>query len=106
MASSNLVQLIKHIAMDAVAAAKPCDYRIGTVMNVEPLKIKVSNSFILEEDFVQLSRNVTNYKTNIVIDGITRNCQIENKLKKDERVVMIRKAGGQEYVILDRVVSE
>lgn len=89
MANSNLVQLIKQIAFEAVEAAKPCDYTIGTVINTSPLKIKVSQTMELEEYFLDLTKNVTE----------------ENALKKGDKVLMLRKAGGQKYAVIDRVVS-
>ena len=59
VADSNLVQLIKRIAVEAVQASKPCDYTIGTVTSTSPLKIKVSQTLELEEDFLHLARSVT-----------------------------------------------
>lgn len=121
MASSNLVQLIKRIALEAVEAEKPCDYRIGTVTSVSPLKIKVSQTLELEEDFLHLARNVTDFKTKISMNAQSvyhtthtypsttwideQEITVHNALKKGEKVLMIRKAGGQEYIVIDRVVS-
>lgn len=51
MSSGNLVQLIKKIAMDAVRAAKMCDYVTGVVTSKDPLKVKITNSFEIGEDF-------------------------------------------------------
>ena len=101
MANSNLVQLIKQIALEAVEAAKPSDYRIGTVTSINPLKIKVSQSIELEEDFLHLTRNVTDFQITYNEQKIT----VHNALKKGEKVLMLRKAGGQEYTVIDRVVS-
>lgn len=101
MANSNIVQLIKQIAVEAVKAAKPCDYTIGTVINTSPLKIKISQTLTLDEDFLDLSRNVTNFETKINGQITT----VENELKVGEKVLMIRKSGGQKYAVIDRVVS-
>ena len=118
---SNMVQLIKRIAMEAVEAAKPCDYRVGIVTSVNPLKIKVSQNIELEEEFIHLSRNVTDFKTKITMDAKEvfhtthtypsttwideQEITIHNALKKGEKVLMLRKAGGQEYIVIDRVVA-
>ena len=106
MADSNLVQLIKQIAVEAVEAGKPCDYRVGTVVKENPLNIKVSNSIVLEEDFLHLPRNVTDFEMELEIDGTIHNCKVKNRLKKGEKVLMLRKAGGQEYTVVDRVVND
>lgn len=51
MSSGNLVQLIKKIAMDAVRAAKMCDYVTGVVTSEDPLKVKITNSFEIGKNF-------------------------------------------------------
>lgn len=119
VADSNLVQLIKRIAVEAVQASKPCDYTIGTVTSASPLKIKISQTLELEEDFLHLARSVTDYETEITVkDWNTeiasnhthpikgkKKIVIHSALKKGEKVLMIRKAGGQDYIVIDRVVS-
>lgn len=107
MADSNLVQLIKRIAVEAVQASKPCDYTIGTVTSASPLKIKVSQTLELEEDFLHLARSVTDYEMDMKLkSGGTKQTYIfYGALKKGEKVLMIRKAGGQDYIVIDRVVS-
>lgn len=118
---SNLVQLVKRIALEAVQAHKPCDYRIGTVTSVSPLKIKVSQTLELDEDFLHLARNVTDFKTKITMNAQEvyhtthtnpsttwideQEITVHNALKKGEKVLMIRKDGGQDYIVIDRVVS-
>ena len=88
MPNSNLVQLVKQIAIDAVNASKPCDYRIGTVTEENPLKIKISQSITIDDDFLHLTQTVT-----------------ENPLKKGDKVLLIRKQGGKKYAVIDRVVN-
>ena len=121
MSDSNIIQLIKRAAVEAVEAAKPCDYRIGTVISASPLKIKVSQTLELEEDFLDLSRNVTDFKTKITMDAQevyhtehiypsttwidAQEITVHNALKKGDKVLMLRKAGGQKYAVIDRVVS-
>lgn len=87
MANSNLVQLIKQIAVEAVNAAKPCDYRTGTVVSVNPLKIKMSNTITLDNDFLDITE--TAY----------------NSLTTGDKVLLFRKSGGKRYVVIDRVVT-
>lgn len=122
MANSNLVQLIQQIAVNAIKAGKPCDYIVGTVVSKKPLKIKVSQALTLEEEFLHLSRNVTDFKTKFTLDKISiyhtvhtdpptdtwadeQEVTIHNALKVGEKVLLIRKSGGQDYIVIDRVVS-
>lgn len=121
MADADLVQLIKRISVEATKTGKPCDYYVGTVLKEDPLTIKVSESVILEEDFLHLARNVTDYVTELTLEEtlyteeaslhrhevrvVKKKFTVHNALKKGERVLMLRKAGGQEFTVIDRVVS-
>ncbi len=103
--SDSLVQLIKKIAMDAVRSAKMSDYKIGTVSGVSPLIIRMSNDLEIDEDFLHLSRNVTDYEVEIKSGDVIQRRTVRNSLKAGEKVLMLRKSGGQEYIIIDRVVN-
>ncbi len=106
IAATNMTQLIKQIAAEAVAAGKPCDIITGTVISVKPLKIKVSQKLTLSEDFLILGRNVSDYETEITLPGSVGKSKvtIHNALKKGDTAVMIRQAGGQRYLVIDKVV--
>lgn len=125
---------IKMAAVQAVEEKKPCNYVIGTVVTAKPLKIKLSDSDGLEltEEFFHLARNVTDFETTVTITDeygwktkeksggggdasfashdhdiaiSKKKIKIHNALKKGDKVLMIQKAGGQDYIIIDRVVS-
>lgn len=106
MADSDLLQVIRRIAVQTVAAGKPCDYVIGTVKKENPLEISVSKSLTLYEEFLDLLRNVTDFDTEVTIQGSRQEFTVHNSLKEGEKVLMIQKPKGQRYLILDRVVSE
>ncbi len=122
MVNSNLVQLIQQIAVKAVETKKPCDYIVGTVVSEKPLKIKVSQALILEEEFLHLTRNVTDFETEFTLDRIgifhvvhidpptdtwadKQKVTIHNALKIGEKVLLVRKSGGQDFIVIDRVVT-
>lgn len=122
MADSNLLQVIKRIVKETTDAQKPCDYLVGTVISETPLKIKVSNSITVDSDFLDLSRNVTDFETSISIydefdwtienagriHNITvaeKKVKVRNGLKAGEKVLMIQKAKGKRYAVIDRVVG-
>ncbi len=98
------VQLIKRAAMEAVNASKPCSYCTGIVTAENPLEIKISQSVTIDADFIDIPERMTDYNTRIVIGGITHECVVKNCLKTGDRVLLLRKAGGQRFAIIDRVV--
>lgn len=131
--SKNFVQLIKQIAMDSVKAAKICDYVTGVITSVDPLKVKITNSFEIEGEFLVVPQSMTDHEVEITIkkeygwktkdksggsgeDAFATHShdvaldkakiKIHNALKAGDKVLMIRKSGGQEFVIIDKVVDE
>ena len=105
MPNSNLVQMIKQVAMDAVRAAKLSDYQIGTVVSTNPLTVKLSNEATLDADFLQLTHSVTNYECTLECGNVLQIYEVKNALQEGEKVLMLRKTGGQRYMIIDRVVG-
>lgn len=87
MAISNLNQLIKKLAIEAVRASKPCDIVMGTVADAAPLKIKISSKVTLDSDFFVLTKTAE-----------------EREMKKGDEIVLLRANGGQRYLVLDKVV--
>ena len=85
LANSNLIQLIKKIAMDAVTASKPCDVLIGKVKSVSPLTVAVSQKLILDEDFLTVSDNA------------------RIRIRKNSSVIMVRRSGGQQFFVIDTI---
>ena len=120
-----LANIIKQIANNSVTANKPATVKFGVVMQESPLKIKVDQKLILTEEFLVLTRNVTDYEFDMTVNHTTEKMQkggknpavathkhmykgrktflVHNKLLKGENVVLLGVQGGQTYVVLDRV---
>lgn len=65
------VKIIKQAAVDAVESEKPVNVCFGEVISVTPLKINVEQKLVLGEAQLILTRNVTDYNTQVTIDWIT-----------------------------------
>lgn len=152
MADANdLLNTIKKAAKETMDASKPTAVVFGKVVNVSPLQINVEQKMILGKSQLILTRNVTNFETEVTVDWKTNNkslnanhshemsgdvqcdtgnitntlgivdkridlthdhsitgkkkIKIHNGLKVDEKVVLLRIQGGQQYIVLDRVVN-
>lgn len=123
MPKTHWLEYVKEAAVQAVLAQKPSNYVIGTVTSAKPLKIKLSDGDGLEltADFIHLARNVTDYKVKITMDAKNvyhtthttpsttwidkQEITVHNALKKGDKVIMIRKWGGQDYIVIDKVVN-
>lgn len=96
---------IQEIAKNQMNAKSLSDLVYGTVFSINPLMIQLDldKKVVLTADFLIMTRNVQNYKSTITINGKEESCTINNALEIGDKVGMIQKAGGQEFIILDKV---
>lgn len=79
-----LLQLIKQAASDVYEAKKPCDIMFGKIESTEPFKLNINDRFIVSDEPV------------IFVEDI------KSRLSQGDKVVLIRKSGGQKYLIAGR----
>lgn len=116
MAPTNLASVIKMLALQAVEASKPCDIRYGEVISEEPLKVKISDNFILPESLILVpdlyrnrmetknkveayqdwEKNTTEYTTTI------ETYQNDKSLKMYDNLILLREQGGRKYIVIGR----
>ena len=121
---SGIIRSIKTAALEAVENSKPCDLRYGTVVSTAPLKIRVTDQFILPASALIVPEHLTDYEieTSILSDygwstqtadahshGIKhtrKKIKIHGALKTGDRVALLRQYGGQFYYVLDRLKGD
>jgi hypothetical protein len=82
----NLLGLIKTAGMDAVGATNPVTVMFGTITKTNPLEVDVEERFTLPEDFLVVTETAKELTTN-------------------DKVVLLRVQGGQQFVVIDKVVE-
>ena len=99
---NDLLEHIKKVAVKAVEAGKPTAIAIGKVTNVSPLKINVEQKLTLESAQLILTRNVTNYSTNIAIDTFTSENESHSHKVEGTKKITIKNGlvVGDEVVLL------
>ena len=125
--TGDLLKAVQEASIAAVAASKPTDILFGTVQSVSPLTVFIDAKLLIPEKALALSRNVTDFDTEVTVQWRTENTsgggggydafsshshaitgrkpiRVHNALKTGENVILIRMAGGQKYLIVDRVV--
>lgn len=83
-----MLNAIKQIVVDTVEASSPVTVMFGTITKLNPLEVNVDQRFTLPADFLVLTETAT--------------------LKKKEvgdRLILLRIQGGQQFVVLDKVVG-
>lgn len=129
--TQNLLNTIKNINKDMQASAQGMSIVFGQVISANPLQIKVGEKLVLDEDFLTLSyavrekkiniqhthtytdstRSSTSTKTTSNTSSVLPNTNFSEyilipALKTGEEVILIRMEGGQQFIVLDRVVKK
>lgn len=103
--NNDILLMIKKAALDVVNASKPVEILYGTVEVASPLAIRVNQNTLLQEIDLVLTRNVSNYSIQFSESTLgTSTLYLQNSLVQGEKVVLIKFQGGQDYLVLDRVV--
>lgn len=84
----SLIDLIKTVAVKAVEATNPVNVLFGTVVSETPLEIQIHQKLKLTEEFLVITERAT-----------------QVNLKHGDKVVLLRVQGGQQFVVLDKVVK-
>lgn len=96
---ANLIETVKKAAVEAIQASNPVAFSFGMVVKENPLTINVDQKMELTEEFLVLTSSVKSYETKINNQKVV----VDNRLKKDEQVILIRMQGGQKFIVLDRM---
>jgi len=110
-----LLEIMKKAGAGAVEAGKPAAIMIGTVTNTNPLNVNVEQRLTLTEDFLIVPESLTayevdlqhthSYSTGTTSEALPDPLVIRRGLEVGDIVLLLRVQGGQQFVILDRVVQ-
>lgn len=127
---TDLLKVIKRASREASEASGPSDFVFGKVISTDPLQIQVDQKLILTKAQLVLTRSVTDFDTKVTLkksDGwkteeraggslaeafashdhdIELNevkIKVHNALKPGEEVILLKKKGGQKYLVIDRI---
>lgn len=92
-----MLDLMKREALKAVNATNPVNFNIGSVSGVNPLKITVHQKLTLTKEFLIVTERVTRYEVNSIV--------IRTGLSVGDKVILARVQGGNQYIVLDKVVD-
>lgn len=97
---ADLLSTLKKAAMDAIQASNPTVVMFGEVTGTTPLEVLVDQRFTLPEEFLILPESLTEHK--VIVNG--QETMIGRILRAGDKLLLLRVQGGQQYVILDRMV--
>lgn len=96
-----MIEIMKKAGIEAVGASNPVNVLFGEVMNVNPLEVRIDQRFILTKEFLILTERVKRKEISIGSNAYV----INEGLKQGDKLLLLRVQGGQQYVILDKVVE-
>lgn len=102
-AINELHETIKKISMNTTDWSNPVDVKVGLVKSISPLKIQLNQRLALTKSFLKVSKELTDYETEITINGKREKAIIHNSLKVGEYVYLIRYEKGQKFLVIGRV---
>ncbi|KPU45819.1 hypothetical protein OXPF_06080 [Oxobacter pfennigii] len=118
----SLLDVIKKAGVDAVNANNPVNVLYGEVVSINPLSVNIEQRLTLTADFLIVPESLTRYEIDIThghqyqdnngSGSTTRTTQpalapivIRTGLQPGDKVILLRMQGGQDYLILDKVVE-
>lgn len=96
---TQMLEIIKRAAIEAVGAAKPFSFTYGTVTKTSPLTISIDQKLELKPAQLLLTNAVREYAAETSAGKII----LKMGLKLGEKVLLLRIQGGQSYIVLDRL---
>lgn len=112
MSDSDLLYAIKKASDEVNKASKPVFLMAGKVETVGPLSVRIDQKLVLPEKALILTDAVRDRDITINIHGISDSrgdsiageatVTIHNALQIGESVLLIRKQGGQQFLIIGR----
>lgn len=100
-----MIDIIKQASVGAVGAENPVNILFGEVLSTDNFEIKLDQKLILSKEFFIIPEALTRYEINLSFgQPQTIKLVIREGLKAGDNVLLLRVQGGQQYVILDKVI--
>lgn len=121
---ARLINIMQQIAAATIESSSPVDVQIGDVTSTSPLSIHLQSKLEIPEELIVLTKNTTCWTAYLTVDHITEDASggsgeaayaphhhgyagtkpfvVHNELQVGDKVIMLREAGGQRYIALDR----
>lgn len=98
---------MKRLALQTYENSQPCDVCFGTVISVEPISVIIEQmkSPLVASQLI-ICDHLKKRKYPVSIGAEKGTVEIPSELQNGSKVVMLRKSGGQKYLILSTIGKE
>lgn len=98
----NIAEAVKKCALDAVEAGVPCDVIFGEVIGEEPVRVR-AGELTIEDELLTVCEHLYYKEATFSFSVYERTIVINEGLKTGDSVVLLRKKGGEGYVVVGKV---
>lgn len=109
---ADIYEAIKVLVNQVLSSTEFADIELGEIVSIKPLKIKLSDRLILNQNQLMLTDAVTLKTINLTHKHeeseraeLTSPIIVRDGLKKGEKVLLLKAKQGQTYVVISRVVK-
>lgn len=81
----NMFNTMKQIAENVFEARRPADWCYGKVISLDPFQVQIDQKLPLKKEFLAVRTGMS-----------------ASSFKVGDKLILLRKQGGQEYLILDK----
>lgn len=99
----SIVDKIRKISHTTQTVSDPVAVMQGVVTSVQPLEVNVEQRLSLKGGFLVVPERLTEYK--VMVSG-GQELVIREGLAVGDKLLLLRVQGGQQFIILDRVVEQ
>ncbi len=85
----NTIEILKNVIDEQMQLTAITDIEIATIESIQPLSIKLSNDKILPKEFLSFTPKTVFLKNT------------NNNLELNTKILVLKKLGGQQYIIID-----
>lgn len=109
---ADLYSAVKILVEQVISQNEFADIELGEITSIKPLKIKISDRLILNQNQLMLTDAVTLKTINLTHKHedseraeLTSPIIVRDGLKKGDKVLLLKAKQGQTYVVISRVVK-
>jgi hypothetical protein len=104
----SMINIIKQASVGAVGAQNPVNISFGEIIKDNPIEVKIDQKLILPKEFFIIPESLTRYEIDLTHNhgggSALSKVVIREGLNKGDKVLLLRVQGGEQYIILDKVV--
>lgn len=109
---ADIYEAVKNAVFQVLRSKEFCDMELGEIISLKPMKIKLTDRIVLNENQIMLTDAVTEKTINIAHKHeetedvrFPTPIVVRDGLKVGEKVLLLKVQSGQTYVVISRIIK-